>query len=600
MSRTGCPDSTRAFVTLLKAAGELWVLEDPVDPNLELAQIQREICRRRGPAILFTQVKGTRFQVATNLYGSPHRLALAFGDAPASFIQALSRAVDDFLPPSPRKIWAMKHLVRQTLRIGLRRKRTGPVLQRQIDPVDLQALPLIKSWPEDGGAFITLPLVYTEGPISKKGNLGMYRVQLHDRTRGGMHIQIHRGGGYHYHEAERTRQSLPVRIFIGGSPALTIAAIAPLPEDVPELLFASLLAGRKLTFGDPDDHQIRLLLEADFSIQGIIPPFERMPEGPFGDHYGYYSLRHDYPFFVARSLYHRADAIYPATVVGRPPQEDHTITEFLQELLEPLFPLVMPNVKKVWAYEESGVHSLAGAVVENRYPREAFIAALRILGEGQLSLTKCLLVTDQPCELKDFKHFLQTVLERANVGTDLHILSPIAQDTLDYTGPRINEGSKAILMGLGEKKRSLPTEWRGQLSGTGFGTALLFCPGVLCVKGTPYRLKPDLATELVREPDIHDFAWVVLLDDPQEACRSNTDFLWHVFTRFEPAADIYGEHETVRLHIAFTGPIVIDCRMKPWYPPALTEDPEVADRVHQKWGGLIDRVCSAHHRLQAW
>jgi len=464
-------------------------------------------------------------------------------------------------------------------------------MANRLFPTDLKALPQIKSWPDDGGAFITLPLVYTESPISGKGNLGMYRVQLYEAAQGGMHIQIHRGGGYHYHEAEKLHQALPVRIFIGGPPALTLAAIAPLPEDIPELLFASLLMGRKLWVGDPDNHGLPMLLEADFSIQGSLPPFLRRAEGPFGDHYGYYSLRHEYPYFNADSIQYRNGAIYPATVVGRPPQEDHYIAEFLQELLAPLFPLVMPNVRQVWAYEESGVHSLAAAIVRNRYPREAFSAGLRILSEGQLSLTKCLWLTDQNCDLKDFKKVLQIVLERIDFSTDMQVLANSAQDTLDYTGPAVNQGSKVFLIGVGDKRRELKSTWQGRFESSDFGQAMLFCPGVLCVQGTAYARKQNLAADLLQEPAIRDMTLVVLVDDAQMTCRSTSDFIWHVFTRFEPAADIHGDKKIDGFRIGLQGPVVVDSRMKPWYPPALTEAPEIVHRVQEKWGATIDRVC---------
>jgi UbiD family decarboxylase len=579
---------TRDFVELLKREGELLILEDEIDPNLELAQIQREVCRRKGPAVLYIRVKGTPFPVVTNLYGSTRRLDLAFGDRPFRFIRELVEAAHQLMPPTARKLWAARGLLGQVLKMGLKNRRRGAVFENSMQPVDLTRLPQIKSWPEDGGAFITLPLVYTESPSSGKSNLGMYRMQLFDATHAGMHIQIHRGGGFHYHEAEIRDQSLPATVFIGGPPAMTIAAIAPLPEDVPELLFASLLIGQRLEVGRSDKMAGRIIWDSDFCIQGEIPPGKRRPEGPFGDHYGYYSLCHDYPYLEVHSIHYRNGAIYPATVVGRPPQEDHYIAEFLQEILSPLFPLVMPGVVKIWAYEESGVHSLAGAVVKNRYHKEAFTSALRILGEGQLSLTKFLLVTDQNVDPKNFKEFFTRILERADFRKDLFILSNISQDTLDYTGPKINEGSKAILLGLEEKKRLLLPVWRGTFKSSNLTHAELFSPGVLCVTGTSFSLRPDLAQELVQEPAIQDFAMVFLLDDARAAVQSPEDFIWHVFTRFEPAADIYGRKVETRFHVGIEGPVVVDCRLKPGYPKVLEDDPEIAKRVEQKWGSLLD------------
>jgi UbiD family decarboxylase len=580
---------TRDFIDLLKSEQQLWQIDDPVDPNLELAQIQREVSSRQGPAILFTNVIGTRFPVATNLYGSGNRLELAFGSEPIKFIEELADTALNIIPPNAKKIWKARRLGLQGIKIGLKTRSHGAVLKNRFS--NLGELPQIKSWPEDGGAFITLPLVYTESPVTGKGNLGMYRIQLFDDKTAGVHIQIHRGGGFHYHEAEQLNQSLPVRIFIGGPPALTIAAIAPLPEDIPELLFASLLMGEKLKVARPAPSSLRLVLESDFSLQGLIPPQHRKTEGPFGDHYGYYSLQHPYPYLEIESVNYRERAIFPATIVGRPPQEDHYIAEFLQDILKPLFPLVMSNVRQVWAYEESGVHSLAGVIVKNRYHKEAFTAALRVLSEGHLSLTKCLVVTDQDCHLKDFRELLIKVLERINFKTDLYLLAHISQDTLDYSHPIPNEGSKVILLGIGKKIRELKKVWSGNLINSALGTVRMFCPGVVCVEGSPYHLNPDLAEELVKEEAIQAYPLVLLVDDSKEATKTTPDFIWHIFTRFDPHADMYGKKIVTGLHVGVAGSLVIDCRMKPWYPAVLEDDPKVAERVQDKWGEMIDRVC---------
>ncbi|MCP4296537.1 MAG: 4-hydroxybenzoate decarboxylase, partial [Proteobacteria bacterium] len=324
-----------------------------------------------------------------------------------------------------------------------------------------------------------------------------------------------------------------------------------------------------------------------------IPPHNKRPEGPFGDHYGYYSLQHDYPYLEVDSINYRDDAIFPATIVGRPPQEDHYIAEFLQVILEPLFPLVMSNVKKVWAYEESGVHSLAGVIVKNRYFKETFAAALRVLSEGHLSLTKILLVTDQDCNIKDFRELLIRVLERIDFRKDLFLLANISQDTLDYSNPVPNEGSKAILLGTGEKVRELQNFWSGSFISSALGSSRLFCPGALCVQGTPYHLNPKLAEELVKEKAIENIPMVFLVDNPEEVTKTTEDFIWHIFTRFDPHSDMYGEKEITGLHVGVKGTLVIDCRMKPWYPPVLVEDPETVKKVREKWGKNIDQNCSS-------
>ncbi|PJZ52595.1 UbiD family decarboxylase [Leptospira adleri] len=581
--------STSDFVKELQKQKELIVIEEEVDPILELAEIQRRVVAKRGPAVLFKNVKGSKFSVATNLYGSEKRMRIAFGEDPIKFVQKIAYTIQHFLPPSPSKVWALRHLAFQALKVGLKKVNSAPVLENTLE--SLHELPTIKSWPKDGGNFVTLPLVYTESPKTGKGNLGMYRIQIHGPLETGMHIQIHRGGGNHYFEAEREGNGLPVHIYAGGPPGLTIAAVAPLPEEISELILASLLLGEKLKIHrNASVSPLPIVADADFMISGIIPPKIRKPEGPFGDHYGYYALKHDYPVVQVKKLFHRKDAIWPATVVGRPPQEDHWIAEYLQDLLSPMFPVVMPAVKGVWAYEESGVHSLAAAVVKERYEGEAFTGALRILGEGQLSLTKVLLVTDQNVDLKDFRNTFISVLERMNPITDLHIFSNISQDTLDYTGPEVNKGSKAIFLGSGKKKNSLKTVFKGKFVNSSFSKPIVAYPGVLVVTGKKYQKNDGLAAKLLKEKSIQDFLLVFIVDDSEDATRSDHDFIWSIFTRFEPAGDIYANAKLIRNHPGLYPPVVIDSRLKDWYPPLTEADARTVKRVDDRFGRLLDSL----------
>jgi 3-polyprenyl-4-hydroxybenzoate decarboxylase len=326
----------------------------------------------------------------------------------------------------------------------------------------------------------------------------------------------------------------------------------------------------------------RLAAEAEFVLVGNAPPNKRRLEGPFGDHYGYYSLEHEYPVFEVEAVFHRRDAIYPATVVGKPRQEDFFIGDYLQELLSPLFPLVMPGVRDLWSYGETGFHSLAAAVVQERYGREALVSGFRILGEGQLSLTKFLLLTDTPQDLRDFRGLLEHVLARCNPATDLFIFSNVSMDTLDYTSGKVNEGSKAIMLGLGEAVRELPHEFRGTLPNA--VTAVeAFCPGCLVVEGNSYEEDPEQAARLAKEPAFAEWPLVVLHDDAVVA-RSSPDFLWSTWTRFEPASDIYAaDTKVIRHHLAYTAPIVIDARTKPGFPKELVVRDDIKNLVDSRW-----------------
>jgi UbiD family decarboxylase len=585
---SGIIENLATFLQVLRNESELLEIDAQVDPYLEIAEIHRRVIARGGPALLFTNVANSQFPVVTNLFGTKRRMELAFGRRPQQFVKDLVRAAETLMPPSLEKIWSMRGLIFDGLKVGTKTVKNGPILDIHKDPPKFTELPLLTSWHSDGGPFVTLPLVYTEHPDGRGHNLGMYRIQRYDDTSSGIHWQIHKGGGYHYHAAELKNEPLPMTLYIGGPPALMLAAIAPLPENIPELVLASLLLGKKLEMVKNPHGGHPLVAQAEFALTGIVPPHVRKPEGPFGDHYGYNSLQHDYPVFQIQHMYHRKNSVYPATVVGRPKQEDFFIGDFLQELLSPLFPLVMNSVRQLKTFGETGFHCLAAARVMDRYPREAFGAGLRILGEGQLSLTKFLILTDGSINVEDFPALWKHVLERADWSRDLFVFANVSQDTLDYTGPSVNKGSKAMLMGLGrEPIRDLPETFNGSLPETLTG-ARVFLPGTLVVQGPAYETAPDLAEKTANWQGLGDWPVVVLVDDVKGATQNLQEFLWTLFTRFEPAADIHGaEQSVVRFHVGLRSPIVFDCRMKPWYTDVLEVDPDTRQKVDARIHELL-------------
>ncbi len=579
--------SLRDYLKLLRREGELVEIDASVDPHLEVAEIHRRVIAAEGPALLFANPLGSRFPLVTNLFGTRRRVELAFGARPQELVARVAHLAETILPPTLEKLWGARDVARSLMRVGMRVVSDGPVTEISTRDLRLSELPILTCWPRDGGPFITLPLVYTEHPRGAGGagrhNLAIYRMQRHHDRRLGMHWQIQKGGGFHYHAAEADGDALPVTVFLGGPPALLVAALAPLPENVGELLLASLLLGERLPLMKSGDAPHRLVAEAEFALVGSVPPRERAPEGPFGDHYGYYSLAHDYPVFHLDRVYHRSDAIYPATVVGKPRQEDYYLGDYLQELLAPLFPLVMPGVRDLWSYGETGYHSLAAAVVRDRYPREAMVSAFRILGEGQLSLTKFLLVTDTERDLRDFRGTFEHILARARFESDLFLFGCLSMDTLDYTGPVVNRGSKGVLLGLGEPVRELRRVFEGALP-EGVRHAVPYCAGCLVVEGPVYAEEPGAAERLARSGSFDAWPLIVLADDARRTTSSDARFLWTVFTRFEPAADCHGAAvKLVRNHPAFTPPVAIDARMKPTYPDELFCDPETAARVGRRW-----------------
>ena len=563
----------RSFIDALRKENDLIEINVPVDPYLELAEIHRRVIDEGGPALLFTNVKGSSFPVVTNLFGTKRRVDMAFGTRPEEIVKGLVAAIDKLLPPKPKALWAERKLFLDVLKTGTKKAKHAPLLERYHTDFDLTTLPTLTSWQEDGGPFFTLPLVYTESPSTKEHNLGMYRIQIHDNHQTGMHWQIHKGGGFHHYEAEQLNQNLPVTLYLGGPPALITSAIAPLPEMVPELVFASLLVGEKLGMVKPDQSPHALVAEAEFAFSGHVPPHVRKPEGPFGDHYGYYSLQHDFPVFNVERVWHRKDAIFPATVVGKPRQEDYFIGEYLQRLLSPLFPVVMPGVKSLWTYGETGFHSLAGAVVRESYYKEAMAHAFRIMGEGQLTLTKFLMVSDVDVDLANFAQFFENILARFQPSRDLLIINDTSMDTLDYTARAgINKGSKAIMTGLGAPVRELKRTYDGGHIDRIQNTAV-YCGGCLIVSGKSFEADPELPEFLVKSAQQQLAEWpVVVIVDDVKAAENQTSFLWTTFTRFDPANDIYANAEIIRNKIAYRGPIIIDARMKPMYPAELYQE----------------------------
>jgi len=576
----------RHFLDQLRRDRDVVEVTARVDAHLEVAEIHRRVIAAGGPALLFTNVRGKAFPLLTNLFGTARRAQLAFGERPLRLVRDIVHLAETIMPPTPGKLWGARAMAGELMKVGMRRRRAGPVTEVVSRDLGLDQLPVITSWPEDGGPFVTLPLVYTTHPDGRGSNLAMYRLHVHDRRTTGMHWQIGKGGGFHYQVAEARGEALPATVFLGGPPALILAAIAPLPENVPEIMLASLIAGQRLSqVPGPSGHPHPLVADAEFALMGEVPPNVRRPEGPFGDHYGYYSLQHDYPVFQIRQIAYRHDAIYPATVVGKPRQEDFYIGDLLQELLSPLFPLVMPAVERLWSYGETGYHSLAAAVVKQRYKREALASAFRILGEGQLSLTKFLLLTDRPVNLGSFRATLEHVLARTDPRADLYVFSNLSMDTLDYTGPTVNEGSKGVWLGLGDPVRDLPRVFAPSVPPPAdVADVRVFCGGCLVVQGPRFADDREVAARVAAHPSFAGWPLVVVTDDAARATRSEMNFLWTTFTRFEPAADIHAAAtRVVRHHLSYEPPVVIDARMKPWYPAELSCRPDIAAQVSERW-----------------
>ncbi len=611
--------SLRACVDALRAAGELVAVDHPVDPHLEIAEIQRRLFRADGPAVLFTRPHGSAFPILVNLYGTRRRIERIFADT----LDRVKRLVELKIDPAAalQRPWRYWRSPIDALAMLPRRVRSGPVLARHIP---LSMLPQVVSWPGDGGPFITLPAVYTEDPAhpgTKRSNLGMYRVQLagnaFERDREvGLHYQLHRGIGVHHAAALARGEPLRVAIFVGGSPAMAVSAVMPLPEGLSELTFAGVLAGHRIPML-PRGHGPAIYADADFVIEGSVLPGMTKPEGPFGDHLGYYARRHDFPVLQVDHVWHREGAIWPMTVVGRPPQEDTLFGWLVHELTGPVIPTVLPGVRSVHAVDASGVHPLLLAVGSERYlpwkpstrPAELLTQAAAILGQGQLSLAKYLFIVDggdaPGLDAHDVRGFLAHLLARADWRRDCHFHTQTTIDTLDYSGSGFNAGSKLVVAARGPAIRHLPHELSsGGEPPAGFRTPRVCLPGVLAVVGPRIEPRPVLdsptddaiwaaTVDAAWTADIERFcaaipadhpwrAWplIVIVDDADFAAASLENLLWITFTRSNPAADVHGVDAEIRAkHWGCRGPLVIDARLKPHHAPPVEEDPAVTSRV---------------------
>jgi 4-hydroxy-3-polyprenylbenzoate decarboxylase len=600
----------------LERTGQLRRIDAEVDGDLELAHIQRRAYRKQSPALLFTNLKACSFPVLGNLFGTVERTRFLFRDAIEDVQRLLEVKADpENLRKRPWRYWKLPFLGR---RMSPRFVKSAPILANK---TTIDKLPMIKSWPMDGGAFVTMPLVYTEdegAPGVANSNLGMYRVQLNgNRYRlndeVGLHYQIHRGIGVHHSKAKELGKPFRVNVMVGGPPVLSLAAVMPLPEGVPELMFAAALGGRRIGLTRASESPLPIVAEADFCIVGTVDPDRLLPEGPFGDHLGYYSLAHDFPVMKVEAVYHQTDAVWPFTTVGRPPQEDTSFGAFIHELTKPLIPRVLPGVHAVHAVDAAGVHPLLLAIGSERYvpfaeerkPRELLTLANALLGQGQLSLAKYLFIVakeDAPgLDVNDVPAFLRHVLDRVDWRRDIHFQTGTTIDTLDYSGTALNEGSKVVIAAAGPKKRELATSVPERFEcPDGFGRPRLCLPGVIAIAAPRFESSEEEVERSVqrfvaspRNDESDDVALIVLVDDSDFVAQSLENFLWVTFTRSNPADDVHGVGSFVRRrHWGCEGPLVIDARLKPHHAPPLEDDPRIVERVDKlgRSGGPLHRL----------
>ncbi|MES2374334.1 MAG: UbiD family decarboxylase [Bacteroidota bacterium] len=596
----------------LEKNGQLVRIKEEVDPYLEMAAIHLRVHEAGGPALLFEKVKGSRFRAASNIFGTLDRSKFIFRNT----LQQVQKLIE--LKGDPVK--ALKHPI-DNMSAGLAAAKAFPLknpLKKPVlyEEVQISDLPLIHHWSMDGGAFVTLPQVYTEDidqPGIMRSNLGMYRIQLTGNEYElnkeiGLHYQLHRGIGVHQTKANAKGLPLKVSCFVGGPPAHSVAAVMPLPEDISEMTFAGVLGGRRFRYCYRDGFAIST--DADFVITGEVDPGANKPEGPFGDHLGYYSLQHDFPLMRVHKVYAKKNAIWPFTVVGRPPQEDTSFGQLIHELTGAAIPKEIPGLKEVHAVDAAGVHPLLLAIGSERYtpytplkqPAEILTIANHILGSGQLSLAKFLFITaDDSNKLTthNVRTFMEYMLARIDLSRDIHFHTNTTIDTLDYSGTGLNSGSKVVFAAYGEVKRKLCTEVPQVLNELSHVENARICmPGVIALQAGKFISYEEAHKEMERldqqlkisKNALEELVMIVICDDASFTSETLRNYLWVTYTRCNPSHDIYGiDAFTENKHWGCHGPLVIDARIKPHHAPPVEKDPSIEkkiDRIFEKGGSL--------------
>lgn len=595
-------------------SNQLIRIKEEVDPYLEMAAIHLRVYEMGGPALLFENVKGSKFRAASNIFGSLERSKFIFRDTLEQVQQLIALKNDP--------MQALKHPLKNIgaglaaiNALPLRNPLQKPVLYQEIQ---IQDIPQIQHWPMDGGAFVTLPQVYSEdidAPGIMQSNLGMYRIQLSGNDyimnkEIGLHYQLHRGIGVHQTKANKKGMPLKVSIFVGGPPAHTVSAVMPLPESISEMTFAGVLGGRRFRYTYEDGFAVST--DADFVITGEVYPGENKPEGPFGDHLGYYSLTHSFPLMRVHKVYARKNAIWPFTVVGRPPQEDTSFGQLIHEITGEAIPKEIPGVKEVHAVDAAGVHPLLLAIGSERYtpynptkqPAELLTIANHILGTGQLSLAKFLFITADDTNQLSTHHeeiYFKYILERLHLDRDIHFYTNTTIDTLDYSGDGLNTGSKVVIAAYGEKIRELDKEIPAAIQTLkGLNGCKMVMPGVIAIQSTKYTNQADSIVELEfwnnqlkdKINELQGTPLIVWCDDASFVAEKLSNFLWVSFTRANPANDIHGiDAFYTNKHWGCNGPIVIDARVKPHHAPPVEVNPVTSkkvDKLFSKGGSLYN------------
>lgn len=441
------PKNLQEFIEILDKKGELLRVKEEVSPELEITEFTDQVVKAGGPALLFEKVKGHKMPVVTNLFGSFTRICLALG---VSSLDELTERLEDFIEIKQAesllgklkllpKLWQAKNVFPKIVD-----KAPCQEIVLKGDKVDLYRLPILKCWPKDGGPYITLPCVITKDPETGVRNVGMYRMQVFDRNTTAIHWQIHKVGAKHYRKSEARGERLPVAVALGPEPVVIYSATAPMPEDVDEFVLAGFLKGSPVELVRCITVPLEVPAESQIVLEGYVEPYERRIEGPFGDHTGFYTPPEPYPVFHVTCITMRKDAIYPATIVGKPPQEDCYLGKATERLFLPLIKKILPEIVDINLPWEGVFHNLAFISIDKRYPGHAFKVASAIWGLGQLMFTKIVVIFDKEVNVQNLSEALFYLCANVDPARDIMIVKgPV--DVLDHASPEVGFGSKMCI-----------------------------------------------------------------------------------------------------------------------------------------------------------
>jgi len=596
------------FLSFLESEGDLRVVTREVDWEYEVTEIACREAKAEGPALLFQRVRGSHVPLAVNVLAARRRIEWAIGRRPGAVGDELESLFHALPPKRLADLWDLRGSARRVLAMRPRLVDQGPAQAKRLD--DLASLPILKLWPEDGGRFVTFPLVLTEHPVTRTRNLGIYRMQVFDPRTTGMHWQIGKGGGFHFHAAERAGQPLEVAVAVGADPATLLAAVAPLPENVDELAFAGFLRGAPTRLAHARTLRMHVPADAEFVIEGVVPPLERRAEGPFGDHFGHYSHAAPFPVFHVRTVTHRRKPVFQASVVGKPPQEDKYMGEAVQEMFTGVLRVIHPEIRDLWAYFEAGFHNLLVVAVENRFAKEGKKTALGLFGTGQLSLTKAIVLVDEDVNPRDPAAVFGAIARHFDPAEDFLLLPGVPLDTLDFTSTTMNLGSKMVIDAQSHARRAGSAGVEPDRPGDALPAVppvsgdvadpRAFDPGVLAHRLAwggllAVQVRGDgraVVERLIQRPEYAGIRLLAAVSDDVPLADDEL-LIWGIFTRFDCARDLVPARTEARgALLACRGPLGIDATWKAGYPNPVANLPEVIEKVSGWWGTPIE-----HHNV---